>query len=450
MGINPLLQNAKTLNAEIQWLATVIDTQISLYWQRESPYKKVTDIEPPDLRDNSSVYAQFVNHYRLGFNERIILMLALAPHIQPNVLDVFFVKNANYDRPFTEFGGVKGKQFGGFLPTGQTVAFVLAANDLAMHIQIIDLFNQENTLAKFNMVKLVSEHTDEPSLSGILQISKECLSYCTNGAAYKPDYSPSFPAKRLTTKLDWEDLVLHADVMQEVDEIKDWIKFGNTLLNEWGMSNKIKPGYRTLFYGPPGTGKTLTAGLIGKSAGLDVYRIDLSMVVSKFIGETEKNLASVFDQAEQKNWILFFDEADSLFGKRTQTSSSNDKYANQEVSYLLQRIEDFDGVVILSTNIKANLDDAFSRRFQSMIHFPMPGPAERKQLWRNVFSEKTKLEKKLNIDEIAEKYELAGGAIINISRYASLQALKRGDTVIQQKDVLTGIRREFAKDGKIV
>ena len=205
-----------------------------------------------------------------------------------------------------------------------------------------------------------------------------------------------------------------------------------------------------MFYGPPGTGKTLTASLLGKSAGLDVYRIDLSMVVSKFIGETEKNLANVFDQAENKNWILFFDEADALFGKRTQASSSNDRHANQEVSYLLQRVEDFPGVVILATNLKANLDDAFSRRFQSMIYFPMPGPEQRKALWEKAFSDHTVLDENFNLDELAYKHEMAGGAIINVVRYSSMKALKRGDNRILRKDVVDGIRKEFGKDGKIV
>ena len=281
-------------------------------------------------------------------------------------------------------------------------------------------------------------------------MASEYLSYFTSGVSHKPDYGINFPAKLITTNLEWTDLVLEENIFDEVNEIKDWIDHGQTLLNDWGMSKKIKPGFRTLFYGPPGTGKTLTASLLGKSSGLDVYRIDLSMVVSKFIGETEKNLANVFDQAENKNWILFFDEADALFGKRTQTSSSNDRHANQEVSYLLQRVEDFPGVVILATNLKANLDDAFSRRFQSMIYFPMPGPEQRKRLWKQAFSSKSTLEPGLNIDDIAQKYEMAGGAIINVSRYSSMKALKRGSNEIFKKDIIEGIRKEFGKEGKIV
>src|SRR5690606_1665724 len=152
-------------------------------------------------------------------------------------------------------------------------------------------------------------------------------------------------------------------------------------MKDWGMEKRLNPGFRVLFHGPPGTGKTLTASLLGKYTGKEVYKIDLSMVVSKFIGETEKNLANLFDKAENKDWILFFDEADALFGKRTNVRDAHDKYANQEVSFLLQRTETYAGLVILATNFKNNIDDAFARRFQSHIYFPSPAFGERLKIW---------------------------------------------------------------------
>jgi SpoVK/Ycf46/Vps4 family AAA+-type ATPase len=178
--------------------------------------------------------------------------------------------------------------------------------------------------------------------------------------------------KSIKTDQDWTNLDLEDENIECLAEIRDWIKHGETLMNEWGLSKKIKPGYRALFYGSDGTGKTLAAALLGKDAGLDVYRIDLSMVVSKYIGETEKQLARIFDEAATKKPILFFDEADALFGKRTDIKDAHDRYANQEISYLLQRIEDYEGIVIVATNLKSNIDDAFIRRFQSMIHFGIP------------------------------------------------------------------------------
>ena len=174
-------------------------------------------------------------------------------------------------------------------------------------------------------------------------------------------------------------------------------------------------------------------------------------VVSKWVGETEKNLRGIFDQATHKKWILFFDEADSLFGKRTSTSSSNDRYANQEVSYLLQRIEDFPGLVILASNLKSNIDEAFNRRFQSTILFPMPDYEIRHLLWQKAFPRDFPLEADINLKEIARKYEMAGGAIVNVVRYCVLKALDRQNgQAILFEDLEHAIIREFKKEGKIV
>lgn len=189
------------------------------------------------------------------------------------------------------------------------------------------------------------------------------------------------------------------------------------------MVKNIQPGYRALFYGPSGTGKTLTAALIGKKIGKSVYRIDLSQLVSKYIGETEKNLEKIFNAAENHDWILFFDEADSLFGKRTGIGNANDRFANQETAFLLQRIEICENIVILATNFKSNLDEAFTRRFQSTIYFSMPTETERRLLWEGAFSKKTTLESAIDLKEIAKKYDIAGGSIINVVRYATLMAM---------------------------
>ena len=450
MELTALQHNARVLYAEMQWLAKLIELRMKLYWGEAGVHQSLEELRPPDLDNDQSPYASLIRQHGLGFQERIVLLLALAPYIQPQLLDVFFVKNASYDRGFTEFGGIKGQNHGGFIPTGETAAFVLAVNDFEKRFQLISVFSDEHIFRKLNILQMQSPVGHEPFLSGVINLSPEYLTYVTMGTSHKPDFSTQFPAKRLSTDASWSDLVLDDAILEEVMEIQDWIEHGDTLMNVWDMKKLIKPGFRTLFYGPPGTGKTLTATLLGKSTGLDVYRIDLSMVVSKFIGETEKNLANVFDQAQNKNWILFFDEADALFGKRTQTSSSNDRYANQEVSYLLQRIEDFPGVVILATNLKANLDEAFSRRFQSMIYFPLPGPEQRLRLWQQSFSGKSVIGEDVDLQDIAEKYELAGGAIINVTRYASLMALKRDSHLILKKDMLTGIRKEFLKEGKTV
>ncbi len=220
------------------------------------------------------------------------------------------------------------------------------------------------------------------------------------------------------------------------------------MMEDWDLKKRIKPGFRVLFYGASGTGKTFTAALLGKYTGREVYRVDLSMIVSKYIGETEKNLSGVFDKAENKDWILFFDEADALFGKRTGVNDAHDRYANQEVSFLLQRIENYDGLAILSTNLKRNMDEAFMRRFQSVIYFPMPQVEDRLRLWRNTFSPQTQLDGRIDLEKIAEKYDLSGGAIVNVVQYCSLMSMKRGDNIIDYDDLQEGIRKELQKEGK--
>lgn len=173
--------------------------------------------------------------------------------------------------------------------------------------------------------------------------------------------------------MDWDDLALPAGTLSLIREIEHWIRHNDTLLNPWGK-RRIAPGYRALFYGPTGTGKTLAATLLGKHTAKDVFRVDLSRVVSKYVGETEKNLSRLFDKAEKQNWILFFDEADALFSKRTDIRDAHDKRANQEVAYLLQRIESYNGLVILASNQRANLDDALVRCLQNIIQFPSREP----------------------------------------------------------------------------
>lgn len=187
-----------------------------------------------------------------------------------------------------------------------------------------------------------------------------------------PDAGSSFPAQRITSQLGWPDLKLARETMGELSALRSWLQHRPTLLKVGGPAGRLAPGYRSLFLGPPGSGKTLAATLLGQDAGLAVYRVDLSRVVSKYMVETEKNLGRVFDRAQSENWLLFFDEADTLFGQRSTANSGQDRYANQEVDYLLQRMEDFSGLAILASNLETNIDAAFARRFQSLVHFPLP------------------------------------------------------------------------------
>lgn len=447
MILNAAAKNARTLERELKWMHEVISASTKIYFKNPCEVSSVFEITPPDVTNDTSVYAAVIKENRFGFEERFIMALSLTPHVKPQLLDFFFNKNKPIDRVFTEFGGLKGRYHSGFLPTGETAAFVLACNNLEARFRLIEYFKPEHPFARKNILKLQIRDSTEPLLCGGLEISEEYLSLLTTGKPYKPDFSTSFPAKRLTTRMDWSDLVLDPHVLSEISEIAAWIQHQDTIMNKWGLGRQLKRGYRSLFYGPPGTGKTLTACLLGKSLGLDVYRVDLSQVVSKYIGETEKNMASIFDQAENKNWILFFDEADALFGKRTATSDSKDRHANQEVAYLLQRVEDFSGVVILATNLRANMDVAFTRRFQSIIFFPAPNAEQRYALWTKSFAG-IQMAPDVDYHSLANEYVLTGGSIINVLRYCSLMALRRGTGTVTMDDMREGVRRELRKEGK--
>ncbi len=445
---NVIEQNAVALNAELEWFFRVLDTRIKLQFGHDCEYADVFDVQPPDLEPDRSKYGSFIKHYDLNFAERLIFLIALVPYVRPQLLDVFFTKNANSDREFTEFGGRNGYSFTGFLPTGNTGLYILAGDDLVRRFGYSYIFEADHVFAYHNILNLENSRPGEPFLSGFIRINPEIVDLVTTGTVRKPHFSFDFPAKLIETEMDWAELVLDPFTMEQVLEIKAWIHYGDILLNQLGLKKKVKPGYRGLFYGPSGTGKTLTASLLGKVTGRDVYRIDLSLVISKYIGETEKNLEKIFKQAENKDWILFFDEADALFGKRTKISDAHDRFANQEVSYLLQRVEDYAGVVILASNLRSNIDDAFMRRFQAIIHFPMPKPADRLRLWKEGFSDQTELDPRINLNDIAAEYEISGGGIMNVIRYASLMALQQGTRTITYDALLNGIRKEFTKEGK--
>lgn len=429
------------MEQQTEWFNQVLTTSIQLYFQQECEYSSLEEVVPPTdrwLEKKTGVQ-------QITFQERIVVMLALMPHVCPQVLDIFFVQNKNFDRQYTEFGGWKGLSHGGFLPTGETASFIIAGEDVEKRKSVVSMFQKDHWFYGRNILRLEGANEGEPFLSGQLRVSEEFLSRVMLEKEYKPDYNIGFPAKRITTALEWEDMVVDYQVAFELDEICTWIESGKIIMDDWGLSRFLKAGYRSLFYGPPGTGKTLAATLLGKRNGMDVYRVDLSMIVSKYIGETEKNLARVFDLAENRNWILFFDEADALFGKRTSTNTSNDRHANQEVAYLLQRIEDFPGIIILATNLRSNIDEAFSRRFQSVIYFPMPTEELRAELWRKMLPSDWLDNDAEEVINMAARTELSGGSIANVVRRCALYIIRSGTRQLDRTILKEALEKEKMK-----
>lgn len=429
------------MEQQTEWFNQVLTTSIQLYFQQECEYSSLEEVVPPTdrwLEKKTGVQ-------QITFQERTVVMLALMPHVCPQVLDIFFVQNKNFDRQYTEFGGWKGLSHGGFLPTGETASFIIAGEDVEKRKSVVSMFQKDHWFYGRNILRLEGANEGEPFLSGQLRVSEEFLSRVMLDKEYKPDYNIGFPAKRITTALEWEDMVVDYQVASELDEICTWIESGKIIMDDWGLSRFLKAGYRSLFYGPPGTGKTLAATLLGKRNGMDVYRVDLSMIVSKYIGETEKNLARVFDLAENRNWILFFDEADALFGKRTSTNTSNDRHANQEVAYLLQRIEDFPGIIILATNLRSNIDEAFSRRFQSVIYFPMPTEELRAELWRKMLPSDWLDNDAEEVINMAARTELSGGSIANVVRRCALYIIRSGTRQLDRTILKEALEKEKMK-----
>lgn len=444
------MQKNLPVKTYLEYLEQVIDGRLNSHFAPAKAFD-VTSVPLPSFEKDHSPLIEFIRNNKLTGQEVILLLAALAPHVDPVFFDDIIRKKIPEQGDFPQFGGLRGRNHRGFLPTAETVLFILAGNDLAKRFSCEALFGNDHLFAKQNVIYLEEQVAGEPQYSGKLIMAPEYIELFTTGKISHPKFSMDFPAEFITTELDKDDLVLPSATLKQVSELENWITHHDTLMNDWNMKRWIKPGYRALFHGPPGTGKTLTALIVGKKTNRDVFRIDLSMVVSKFIGETEKNLSQLFERAKNKDWILFFDEADALFGKRTNVRDAHDKYANQEVAYLLQRIESHDGLIILASNFKSNIDEAFIRRFQSVIYFPLPSDRERFQIWKKTIPSAKGL-KILTDDElssIAKKYEITGAGIVNAVQYCCLETLTKGSKEITAELIKAGIEREYQKEGKV-
>ncbi len=258
-------------------------------------------------------------------------------------------------------------------------------------------------------------------------------------------------ATKIQPRYTWDDIVLPQDTMNQLYEMVNMVRHRPTVYGRWGFDRKLAlgKGLSALFAGDSGTGKTMAADIMAGALGLDLYKVDLSTLVSKYIGETEKNLDRIFTEAATSNAILFFDEADAIFGKRSEVKDSHDRYANIEISYLLQRMEAYDGVVILATNLRANLDEAFTRRLHFAIEFPFPEAADRERIWQVNLPVETPVADDVDFQSLAERYPLAGGNIRNIILAAAFLAAEAED-VVRMAYLLHAARREYQKIGRLI
>jgi SpoVK/Ycf46/Vps4 family AAA+-type ATPase len=257
-------------------------------------------------------------------------------------------------------------------------------------------------------------------------------------------------ARRVTPLYGWDDITLPPEGLAHLREICAHLQYRRHVFGEWRFDHKMSlgKGVSALFVGAPGTGKTMAAEVIARELRLDLYKVDLSCVVSKYIGETEKNLGRVFDEADQSNGILFFDEADALFGRRSEVKDSHDRYANIEIDYLLQRMEEYQGIVILASNFQRNIDDAFRRRLRFLVEFPLPDEKNRARIWRTVFPPETPLSEDIDFAFLAHKFKLTGGSIRNIALSAAFLAAQDNEPV-GMHHLIRATRRELRKLGRL-
>lgn len=257
-------------------------------------------------------------------------------------------------------------------------------------------------------------------------------------------------AHKVECKYVWADIVLPEEQMTQLHEITNYVKYRQLVYSEWNFDQKLSlgKGLNVLFAGSSGTGKTMAAGIMANELKLDIYKIDLSTVVSKYIGETEKNLAKIFEEAETSNAILFFDEADALFGKRSEVRDSHDRYANIEISYLLQRMEEYEGMVIMATNLRKNMDEAFVRRMHFIVEFPSPEEEHRYLIWIHIFPQEAPVDKKVDFEFLARQFKITGGSIKNIALNSAFLAADGGKTITMDH-LMLATKREFQKMGKL-
>lgn len=324
---------------------------------------------------------------------------------------------------------------------GYTVSNDISAQELAQRYRLT--MQQIYEAVKIAAAQSVFNRANAASVSQLelTEIVLACRALSQSGL--------SSLAKKMETNFSWGDLVLQSDVVVHLKQLADHVRHRDRVFENWkyGRIHTGASGVHALFSGSPGTGKTMAASIIANELGLELYRIDLATVVSKYIGETEKNLSRIFDEARNSNAIIFFDEADALFGKRSEVKDAHDRYANIEVSYLLQKIDEYDGLTILASNMVGNLDDAFRRRLHYIIEFPMPNESERETIWRLAITRETPTDSDLDYGFLASRLKLSAAGIKSVALRAALLAASK-ERAVSMRDIVEAVRREYQKEDR--
>lgn len=432
-------ENIACVSSELDWLVCRIDNLLN---------KDSNVFLPLPPLKTGTAYEKLVTENQLTDTDRVMLNLAFASTFKPSILAPFALLFKTPEKQ-SRFCGLVKEETARFYPTVRTAIFLLAGDDEELIDYYLCHFNSRHRLFTSNILLTHSTKENNSFLEHELLFNEQFLPAILHGDAPGLDGDAGFPARKSNRTHTMSDVILDEKTMTE---LKKLYRFARNMKKLWALpeGGKYRQNFIGIFSGDPGTGKSHTAEAIGNELNLPVYKVNFAQLVSKYIGETEKNLERVFDRFSGQPNILFFDEAESIFSKRIEVKDSHDKHANNEQSFLLQKIEEYNGIVILATNVQ-NLsqyfDKAFQRRIRQIVTFNFPEHPERVRLWQNALGVPFRYEEGL-VDRLAKNYQFSGGGIYNIISEGIIEALDRGTEVITFDLLETAMIDEFKKTGR--
>jgi hypothetical protein len=418
---------------ELDWLKKCIQFRIQTLNESKSALlfeqHPAASIDEEDL----SEYALLIRRLKLNSEERLLLILALSVHLDPRILlplvsSTQLHLHARVRKTDNEIS---------LLPTAETAFFLIAGKDFRQAILLHSYFDTAHSFYKESMLQLGDVVSGASRFDGVLTVTSHYRDLLLYNQHRPPRFSTEFPAHLLTTDLDWDDLVLMPYTADLLNEVKMRVRSVHDLrkleTKSGLLARHVPPGQRVLLYGASGQGKTLTAALIGKMLNRPVYRVDLTGIVSKWVGETEKNLRALFDTAERKDWVLFIDEAEGVVGKRvdqSQSAGAQAHYINQGITYVLQRIEKFDGIVLFATNLSQNIDEAFKRRFDAHIYYKALDSDSLVTFFNRNWPNSLNLNATINLKSLLADNYLSPAALLKVILRVSMLTMDRGQATV--------------------
>ncbi len=436
-GILKTANEKSVLAAEQSWLKACIAFRIAIFKKEISADTDIFILNPPPIiENNTDEYASLIKKHNFNNEERLLLALAMCNHFDPRTLNGFM------ETPQLQMVSrvLKSENALSISPTAETFFFLVAGENSGAYLSFHKYFSTDHPFYHDSILDLSDSPAGISKFDGALNVPVSYRELLLYNKYQPPRFSSEFPAHLLSTKLDWTDLVLQPTTQNALNEMK------NRLVHEadvraWKtatgkLGDHMRPGMRVLLYGASGQGKTFTTALLGKLLNREVYRIDLSAIISKYVGETSKNLRNLFDTAERKDWIIFIDEGDALLGMRADLSSSQSSTAqsnNHDVAYILQRIETFDGIIIVATNLANNIDAAFERRFEGRILYQALNAENQWKVWNNVWPVKLKMEEGAKIDALLAEHTLSPASIVNVVQRIAIMMAEQNQEVVSKE-----------------